>query len=57
LITDSPAPQVVMPGFTAGAMTFELQAWTRRYEDWQLARSELAIAIAAALKAAGINVK
>lgn len=57
LITDSPAPQVVMTGFTSGAMTFELQAWTKRYEDWQAARSELAIGVAAALKAAGINVK
>jgi small-conductance mechanosensitive channel len=57
LITDSPAPQVVMTGFSAGAMTFELQAWTKRYEDWQIARSELAIAVAAALKTAGINVK
>jgi small-conductance mechanosensitive channel len=57
LITDSPAPQVVMTGFNAGAMTFELQAWTKRYEDWQSARSELAIAVAAAMKAAGISVK
>ena len=57
LITDSPAPQVVMTGFNAGGLTFELQAWTKRYEDWQTARSELAIAVAAALKAAGINVR
>ncbi len=57
LLTSDPAPQATLAGFAPGAMTFDLQAWTKRYEDWTIARSELSIAVSAALRGAGVLFK
>jgi small-conductance mechanosensitive channel len=35
--------------FTVGAITFQLRAWTDRYQDWAQVRSDLAVAINDAL--------
>jgi small-conductance mechanosensitive channel len=48
-IAKEPAPQVYVVNFTAGAMTFQLRAWTDRYEDWAQVRSNLAVAVNEAL--------
>jgi potassium-dependent mechanosensitive channel len=48
-IAKEPAPQVYVVSFTAGAITFQLRAWTDRYQDWAQVRSDLAVAISDAL--------
>jgi small-conductance mechanosensitive channel len=35
--------------FSAGAVTFQLRAWTDRYQDWARVRSDLAVAVNSAL--------
>jgi small-conductance mechanosensitive channel len=35
--------------FTAGAITYQLRAWTDRYQDWAQVKSDLAVAINEAL--------
>ncbi len=57
LVADDPLPQAILSGFNAGGMTFDLQAWTKRYEDWTIARSQLGMKVVEALKAAGIPLK
>ena len=49
-----PAPQPLFIGFGESALLFELRVWTDGLLDWQQVRSELAVALNAALKAAGI---
>jgi potassium-dependent mechanosensitive channel len=44
-----PAPQVYFSNVTGGVLNFELRAWTDHYEDWVRIRSDLALAINAAL--------
>jgi potassium-dependent mechanosensitive channel len=44
-IAKEPVPQVYVVSFTAGAITFQLRAWTDRYQDWAQVRSDLAVAI------------
>ena len=48
-LAKQPAPQVYVVNFSAGAMTFQLRAWTDRYEDWAQLRSDLAVALNEAL--------
>jgi potassium-dependent mechanosensitive channel len=48
-IAKEPVPQVYVVTFTAGAITFQLRAWTDRYQDWAQVRSDLAVAINQAL--------
>lgn len=48
-IAKEPAPQVYVVSFTAGAITFQLRAWTDRYQDWAQVRSDLALGINDAL--------
>jgi potassium-dependent mechanosensitive channel len=48
-VAKEPAPQVYVVNFTAGAVTFQLRAWTDRYEDWAQVRSDLAVAVKEAL--------
>jgi len=48
-IAKEPAAQVYVVSFTAGAITFQLRAWTDRYRDWAQVRSDLAVAISDAL--------
>jgi small-conductance mechanosensitive channel len=42
-------PQVYVTNFTAGAVSFQLRAWTDRNEDWTQLRSDLAVAANEAL--------
>jgi small-conductance mechanosensitive channel len=48
-IAKEPVPLVYVVSFTAGAITFQLRAWTDRYQDWAQVRSDLAVAINDAL--------
>jgi small-conductance mechanosensitive channel len=48
-IAKEPVPLVYVVSFTAGAITFQLRAWTDRYQDWAQVRSDLAVAISEAL--------
>jgi small-conductance mechanosensitive channel len=51
----APAPRALCTGFGDSGMTFELRAWIS-YEEFLEVRSELAIAVHAALTAAGIEI-
>ena len=51
-----PAPQPLFIGFGDSALLFELRVWTDGIADWQQVRSELAVALNAALNAAGIEI-
>ena len=44
-----PRRVVYVVNFTAGAVTFQLRAWTDRHEAWTQLRSDLSIAINDAL--------
>jgi small-conductance mechanosensitive channel len=48
-VASEPAPQVYVMNFSAGAVTFQLRAWTDRYQDWARVRSDLAVAVNSAL--------
>jgi potassium-dependent mechanosensitive channel len=48
-VARQPAPQVYFSNVTGGVLNFELRAWTDQYEDWGRIRSDLALAINAAL--------
>lgn len=48
-VARQPAPQVYFSNVTGGVLNFELRAWTDQYEDWSRIRSDLALAINAAL--------
>jgi small-conductance mechanosensitive channel len=55
-IAKEPAPHVYLVSFTAGAITFQLRAWTDRYQDWAQVRSDLAVAISDALAREKISI-
>jgi small-conductance mechanosensitive channel len=48
-VTKEPSPQVYVTNFSAGAITFQLRAWTDRHEDWAQLRSDLSVAVNEAL--------
>ena len=48
-VAKEPAPQVYVTNFSAGAVTFQLRAWTDRHEDWAQLRSDLSLAVNEAL--------
>jgi small-conductance mechanosensitive channel len=48
-VASEPAPQVYVLNFSAGSVTFQLRAWTDRYQDWARVRSDLAVAVNSAL--------
>ena len=48
-VAKQPAPQVYFSNVTGGVLNFELRAWTDHDEDWIRIRSDLALAINAAL--------
>src|SRR5271167_3679914 len=48
-VTKAPSPQVYVVNFSAGAVTFQLRAWTDRHEDWAQLRSDLSVAVNEAL--------
>ena len=48
-VAREPSPQVYVMNFSAGAVTCQLRAWTDRQEDWVQLRSDLSLAVKAAL--------
>jgi small-conductance mechanosensitive channel len=44
-VAKEPTPQAYVVNFASGAVTFQLRAWTDRYEDWVQVRSDLSIAV------------
>ena len=48
-VAKEPSPQVYVVNFSAGAVTFQLRAWTDRHEDWAQLRSDLSVAVNDAL--------
>ena len=51
----TPAPQAVFTSFGDSAINFELRAWTNRFEQWPVIRTELAAAIYTAVREAGMS--
>jgi potassium efflux system protein len=48
-VVKEPSPQVYVVNFSAGAVTFQLRAWTDRHEAWAQLRSDLSVAVNDAL--------
>jgi potassium-dependent mechanosensitive channel len=48
-IAKEPAPQAYIVNLAPGAVSFQLRAWTDRYEDWVQVRSDLSLAVDRAL--------
>jgi len=48
-VAKEPSPQVYVTNFSAGAVTFQLRAWTDRHEEWAQLRSDLSVAVNDAL--------
>jgi small-conductance mechanosensitive channel len=48
-VAKEPSPQVYVTNLSAGAVTFQLRAWTDRQEDWARLRSDLSLAVKDAL--------
>jgi small-conductance mechanosensitive channel len=51
-----PAPVALFLGFRDSALNFELRAWTGHFSQWVAIRSELGVAVYAALRDAGIEI-
>ena len=48
-VAKEPLPQVYVVNFSAGAVAFQLRAWTDRNEEWAQLRSDLSVAVNEAL--------
>jgi small-conductance mechanosensitive channel len=48
-LAKEPAPQAYVLSFAPGSVSFQLRAWTDRYEDWVQVRSDLSVAVDEAL--------
>jgi small-conductance mechanosensitive channel len=55
-VTKEPAPQAYVVNFASAAVSFNLRAWTERYEDWIQVRSDLSVAVDEALAHENIRV-
>jgi small-conductance mechanosensitive channel len=55
-VLKDPAPQALLMAFGDSAIDFELRAWTNQFERWPAIRSELAIAVYAALQGEGMTI-
>jgi potassium-dependent mechanosensitive channel len=51
-----PAPLALFLSFGDSALNFELRAWTDRFAQWVVIRSELSVAVYTALQEAGIEI-
>ena len=54
-VLKTPAPQAVFIAFGDSSINFELRAWTNRFERWPAIKTELAVALYSALRAAGMT--
>ena len=55
-VLDHPAPVALFRGFGDSALNFEVRVWTDRFDLWLQTQSELAVALYAALREAGIEI-
>jgi small-conductance mechanosensitive channel len=55
-ITKEPVPQAYVVNFASATVSFNLRAWTDRYEDWVQVRSDLAVAVDEAMTRENITV-
>jgi small-conductance mechanosensitive channel len=55
-VLPDPPPIVLFLGFGDSALNFQIRAWTARFEEWVRTRSDLGLAVQAALKAEGIDI-
>jgi small-conductance mechanosensitive channel len=55
-IATTPEPAVLFTGFGASSIDFGIRAWTNNFGDWVRIRSDLAVRVYEALKAAGIQI-
>jgi small-conductance mechanosensitive channel len=55
-VAKEPAPQAFVLSFAPGAVSFQLRAWTDRYEDWIQVRSDLSVAVDEALTRENITI-
>ena len=44
-VAKEPTPQVYVVSFAAGAIAFQVRAWTDRYQDWAQLRSDLSMRV------------
>ena len=51
-----PGPEALFMGFGESALNFELRAWTGRFNQWAAVRSELGVAVYAALRDVGLEI-
>jgi potassium-dependent mechanosensitive channel len=55
-VTKEPAPQAHVVNFASATVSFNLRAWTERYEDWVQVRSDLSVAVDEALTRENITI-
>jgi potassium efflux system protein len=55
-VTKEPVPEVQVVNLASAAVSFNLRAWTERYEDWVQVRSDLSVAVDEALTRENIAV-
>jgi potassium efflux system protein len=55
-VTKEPPPQAFVVNFATGSVSFQLRAWSDRYEDWVQVRSDLSVAVDDALTRENIAV-
>ena len=55
-VLSDPAPSALFRGFGESALKFEMQCWTDRFDLWAQTQSDLAVALYAALRQAGIEI-
>jgi len=55
-VLTTPPPLALFTGFGESSLDFQLRCWTRRFETWTTVASEVRIAVAQALDAAGIEI-
>jgi small-conductance mechanosensitive channel len=56
-VLKDPPPQVLLGSFGGDSLSFELRVWTNQTEDWSRIRSELSLAVRAAMAEHNIAVK
>jgi potassium-dependent mechanosensitive channel len=55
-VAKEPAPHAYIVSFASGSVSFQLRAWTDRYEDWVQVRSDLSFAVDEALTRENITI-